>query len=410
MKKYTSVKNKLLPENCELIEGTTEIFELDFALWEHESLTPEELVKRSAYFKTVVGVQSIHYQTCNLQNLEEVHKDSSLRTKAFFLRGKYSTGYATHNLFPYRGKFHPQMIRALLNVIDVSQDDVVLDPMSGSGTLSVEANLLGIDSVGVDLSPFCGLMGRAKTFSLNLDPKKLERLAKKPAELLKRFKGNEVPKYFKKDQKDQDKPYYEVLLLAFLDTMGFARRSRGTIDSLFQRVLDRYVATISNFQKAREKLELQIGDSKIIQGDATELPLENNSIDAVITSPPYSFAIDYVNNDSPQLEYLGYDTKPLKEKMIGLQGRGVNEKLEIYFKDMEESLEEMRRVSKPGSRVVIIVGTNEIQTGGVNLESEIKKLAEQKDLEFEFEMVKPIKGLRNTMSSESILFFKNTKS
>jgi hypothetical protein len=410
MKKYIPIKNKLLPENCELIEGTTEIFELDFALWEHESLSSEELIKRSAYFKTVDGIQSTHYQTCNLQNLEEVHKDSSLRTKAFFLSGKYSTGYATHNLFPYRGKFHPQMIRALLNVIGVNQDDVVLDPMSGSGTLSVEANLLGIDSIGVDLSPFCGLMGRVKTFSLSLDPKKLGKLAEKPAELLNRFKGDEVPEYFKKEQKDQDKPYYEVLLLAFLDTMGFARRSRGTVDSLFQRVLDRYVATISNFQKARKQLELQIGSSKIIEGDATELSLEDNSVDAVITSPPYSFAIDYVNNDSPQLEYLGYNTKPLKKKMIGLQGRGVNEKLEVYFKDMEKSLGEMKRVSKPGSRVVIIVGTNEIQTGGVNLESEIKKLAENQNLEFEFEMVKPIKGLRNTMSSESILFFKNIKS
>ena len=36
----------------------------------------------------------------------------------------------THGLFPYRGKFHPQLIRALLNILKVKKGDVVLDPMA----------------------------------------------------------------------------------------------------------------------------------------------------------------------------------------------------------------------------------------------------------------------------------------
>ena len=171
MKKHKSLIEKLFDQNYHLIDGTDEIFELDLALWEYEVLTKKELVDRSAYFKLVDGKETTHFRTCNLQKLEEVHKNSSFRTKVFFLDGKYSTGYATHSLFPYRGKFHPQLIRALLNILDIKPGHTVLDPMAGSSTVAVEANLLGIDSISVDLSPFCELMGKVKTFSLNLDIK-----------------------------------------------------------------------------------------------------------------------------------------------------------------------------------------------------------------------------------------------
>ena len=409
MQKHKSLIEKLFSKHYQLIDGTDEIFELDLALWEYEVLSKEELIKRSAYLKLVDGVETTHFKTCNLQNLEEVHKNSSFRTKIFFLDGKYSTGYATHSLFPYRGKFHPQLIRALLNILEIKPGDVVLDPMAGSSTVSVEANLLGIESISVDLSPFCGLMGRVKTLALNLDLKVLQSIVKEPNELLAKFNKSKVPDYFVSNGKDEKRAYYEIILLAFLDSMGFANRSSSSIDKLFPRVLERYLATIRNFQKARQELNLKIGESKILQGSVLNLPIEDNSVDAIITSPPYSFAIDYLKNDQPQLEYLGYDIESLRGEMIGLQGRGVENKLEVYFDKMNIALKEMQRVSKKKSPIVIIIGTNDIQTNGVRLETKVIELAEKQNLKCELELVKPIKGLRNTMKNESILFFANLK-
>src|SRR3990167_3449493 len=287
MKKHTSLLEKLFDKNYQLIDGTDEIFELDLALWEYEVLSKKELVDRSAYFKLVDGKETAHFKTCNLQNLEEVHKMNLFSTKVFFLDGKYSTGYATHSLFPYRGKFHPQLIRALLNILEVKPGKIVLDPMAGSSTVAVEANLLGIDSISVDLSPFCGLMGRVKTFSLDLDFKILESIVRNPKEILEKLKKEKVPEYFKNNKDDKKRNYYEIVLLAFLDTMGFASRSSSSIDKLFPRVLERYISTIKYFQDARQKLDLKIGKSKIIEGSVLNLPIEENSIDAIITSPPY---------------------------------------------------------------------------------------------------------------------------
>lgn len=409
LQRHQSIIEQLFPKNYQLIDGTDEIFELDLALWEYKLLTKEELIKRSAYFKLIDGEETIHYRTCNLQNLEEIHKNSSFRTKIFFLDGKYSTGYATHNLFPYRGKFHPQLIRALLNVLDLKPGDVVLDPMAGSATLSVEANLLGINSIAIDLSPFCGLMGRVKTFALNLDPKIWDSLTKDTEKILSKLNMPKVPNYFSSKKEDNKKKYYEIFLLAYLDAMGFANRSNYSLDKLFPRVLQRYISTINNFQKARQELHLEIGTSKIIQGSVLSLPLKDNSVDAIITSPPYSFAIDYLKNDQPQLEYLGYNLDSFRQEMIGLQGRGVNDKLRIYFDKIGRALKEMSRVSKKNAPVVIIVGTNDIQTNGVRLEGKIKGLATLQNLKFEFELLKPIKGLQNTMKNEYILFFTNVK-
>jgi len=409
MQNFKPITKKLFPNDYQLIDGTDEIFELNLAFWEYENLNKEDLIKRSAYFKSIEDKPTIHYQTCNLQNLEEIHRNSSLRTKAFFLNGKYSTGYATHSLFPYRGKFHPQMIRSLLNMIGIKPGDIVLDPMSGSATLSVEANLMGIDSIAVDVSPFCCLMGRVKTFALDLDSKKFNQISKEREKIFEKLNKPKVPDYFIKNSKDESKPYYEVALLAYLDAVGFARRSSKSLNILFPVVLNRYVATIKNFQTAREKLDIKIGKSKIVEDSALNLPLEDDEIDGVITSPPYSFAIDYVDNDKPQLEYLGYEPAKLKENMIGLQGRGISEKLELYFNMLDKVFEELARVTKKRSKTIFIVGTNDIQTKGVRLETKIKELAESQKFKFLFEILKPIKGLQNTMKEEYILIFENNK-
>jgi len=87
MKKHTPLLEKLFDKDVQLIDGTDEIFELDLALWEYEVLSEKELLSRSAYFKLINGKETIHFKTCNLQNLEEVHKNSSFRTKIFFLDG-----------------------------------------------------------------------------------------------------------------------------------------------------------------------------------------------------------------------------------------------------------------------------------------------------------------------------------
>jgi len=133
--------------------------------------------------------------------------------------------------------------------------------------------------------------------------------------------------------------------------------------------------------------------------------LPNESIDGIITSPPYSIALNYVANDAHALKALGYDLNNIKEGFIGVRGAGFN-KFRLYNSDMSKCFREMYRVLKPNKFCIIVIGNvtyqnEEVNTTGITIES-------CKRAGFEFlEMVdKIIFGLYNVMQKEYILFFR----
>ena len=70
-----------------------------------------------------------------------------------------------HRLHPYLGKYVPQLVEIFLRKFN---PQVVCDPFCGSGTTLVEANSLGIDSIGCDVSEFNCLLARVKTAKYNI--------------------------------------------------------------------------------------------------------------------------------------------------------------------------------------------------------------------------------------------------
>src|SRR5207247_832049 len=67
-----------------------------------------------------------------------------------------------HSLHPYLGKFVPQLVEVFLNRY-FSPGGCIYDPFVGSGTTLVEANVLGADAIGCDISAFNCLLSRVKT-------------------------------------------------------------------------------------------------------------------------------------------------------------------------------------------------------------------------------------------------------
>lgn len=72
-----------------------------------------------------------------------------------------------HRLHPYLGKFIPQLVEIFLRKY-FTPGQTILDPFCGSGTTLVQANELGINSIGYDVSAFNVLLCRAKTTKYNL--------------------------------------------------------------------------------------------------------------------------------------------------------------------------------------------------------------------------------------------------
>jgi len=64
---------------------------------------------------------------------------------------------------------------------------------------------------------------------------------------------------------------------------------------------------------------------------------------------------------------------------------------------------------KVGKYAVIIIGSNDIQTGGIRLETKIEEMAIKHSFVLDQKILKPIKGIQNTMKDEYILFLRKNR-
>lgn len=405
--KLSFLKN-LFEDKVELLPSVNELFELELAYLEYNCLPKNDLLDRLAYFKSVndSGKFTKHFLMYN-QSTDVLTDNRTATTKAYFENGLFATGYATHGLFPYRGKFHPQLIKALINIMGIKKGETILDPMCGSGTTNIESALMGINSYAIDLSPFCQFMTKVKHESLSINIELLKGISNTSKQLFDFFNVDEPQKQLQKIKDTKKLKVYELALLAFLDSLGYSKRVvNSSHKQLFIKVLRRYEYTVVDFILNSSKYLSDLGVVNILENaTATKMLVENSSIDGVITSPPYSFAIDYVKNDEVQLSLLGHDVNNIRNKMIGLVGRNKDERLGNYFRDMESVCSEVSRVLKEDKYFVMIIGSNTNQTGGIRLENKIIESCKRHNLTLVKSILKPIKGMRNTMKDEYILFF-----
>jgi tRNA G10 N-methylase Trm11 len=302
-----------------------------------ESKDEEELRRKLAYFKYVNGQPTDYFQIIQKNRTRSVNQ------------------YLTHWIYPYKGKFHPQMIRALLNIIGLEKGDTVLDPFIGSGTTAVEAQLLGINCIGIDVSPLCVLQSKVKTESIDVLPQ----IREWKEEIIKRIKpslfnleGKTIDDAINLIPDEEVKNFYRMAkLVAISDNV---RRGRE-FSNAFLKNLEVMISSISDYVDIIKELNLKLGRIHIKTGDSRALPLNNESIDGIVTSPPYSIALDYVSNDAHALKELGYDLTLIREKFVGVRGKG-QARIDLYNDDMKNSLKEMFRILKPQKYAVIVIG------------------------------------------------------
>src|SRR5439155_5292614 len=194
----------------------------------------------------------------------------------------------------------------------------------------IEAKLTGIKPIGLDASPFSRFMAQAKLDGLTIPLKPVKEACGDTKSVFEHFKkragnplaGSKVRYYTPHEPADgalADEPLpfpydpafgrlpdgcespavYSFLLLAYLDSAGYSERSeRKSPFEQFHAILERYYFVAEKIQSVLAGCESELSDVTAVQGDARKLPFESGSIDGILFSPPYSFAIDYLDNDS----------------------------------------------------------------------------------------------------------------
>lgn len=351
-----------------------------------ETRDEKELRKKLAYFKFVKGNPTDYFQIIHMNRTRSVNQ------------------YLTHWIYPYKGKFHPQMIRALLNIIGLEQGDTVLDPFIGSGTTAVEAQLLGVNCIGMDISPLCVTQSKVKTDSVEVFPQIIEwqeEVKKRIKPSLFNHNGNTLDDVINLIADEKVRNFYKMAkLVAISDNV---RRGRE-FSSAFLKNLEMMICSVSDYEQIIRKLNLRLGKMDIRTGDSRALPLSSESIEGVITSPPYSIALDYVENDAHALEELGYNLSEIREEFVGVRGKG-QARIDLYNDDLKKSLEEMYRVLKPNKYAVVIIGNATYLGQEVRTVESTIDFAEKIGFKLVKNIDKIIFGLYNVMQKENILIF-----
>jgi len=351
-----------------------------------------------------------------IAHLEKVKGKATLYTELVDKFGD-TNAYAFHNLYPYKGKFYPRIVRTLINTFKLDQGSLLLDPFNGSGTTTHEALLMGIKSVGIDVTPMGIILSELKNGLLFIEEQKLNFT---PTELKDILQAIENRKWDHSDPLIQ-----KLMLVVYFDTIdAFVRTSRynrkGKVGLFIEKlnyIRDCYRKTI----EIKEKYGLKFEPAKIIEGDILELKNMSEmeeKFDACITSPPYYFSIDYVGKDKIAYDYLGADMKKIESKYLGMKNNGSPQnnynglplRVAMYYEDLKESIKNIYWSLKRGGKLAIIIGDSTVNGKKIPTTMTTKKFCEEAGFKFEKLIFNPLLGARNrAIRGESVIICEKVK-
>ena len=307
-----------------------------------------------------------------------------------------------HRLHPYLGKFIPQLVEVFLRKY-FKKGDTILDPFSGSGTTLVEANVLGMNSIGIELSPFNILIQRVKTKKYDII--EVESEVKDALKRLRVFSNqliaggqtlfgkiekfetdSEYLKEWFSDRALQEILFYQSIINDYknqdvlkiilsrsarsarlIPHYDLARPKKPVRETYWcikhkrycepinesLKFINRYsydtIKRLKEFDRIRTDAFIQIyqGDARIIK-----LP-EDVGIDGIFTSPPYVGVIDY--HEQHRYAYELFDFSRLDDLEIGPARKGQNGNAKKEY--MEGIIEVFKNVSnylKDGALIFIV--------------------------------------------------------
>lgn len=293
------------------------------------------------------------------------------------------------NIFTWRGQFSPQLIESLL-LAYCPREATILDPFMGSGTVLYEAACFGLQAFGCEINPAAWIL--SKIYGLvNLKIEERKKLISSVR--------NKLENYFPSFNLFDTPISLEIDISSFNRTLSniydcIENTEKVIVDALAilldlankSLTVDRIHKTFFTLCQVINDLPYSDLSPVTLLCDARSLPFEENTIDFIVTSPPYINVFNYHQNYRHSAEVLGWDLLKIAKSEIGSNraNRG-NRFLTVtqYCLDMALVLREIQRVCKPNSRVIFVVGYESSVLGVPFYNSEIVSQLSRKSGAFE---------------------------
>lgn len=327
-------------------------------------------------------------------------------------------------IHPFPARMAPEL--ALDALAALPKRSTVLDPMAGSGTVIRQAVELGHRAVGFDADPLAVLMTKVWTTGTSSvdvrneyarlveDAERVDLRSDRLPWVVDDQETSEFMKYwFGADQRKTLQRIAFVLHRRRNSRLGVRRQAaiefltialsriiitkdqgaslaRDASHSRPHKVAeDSSYDVLLGLGRSVELLlnrmpETMAGTARVEVGDARKIPLRKASVDAVLTSPPYLNAIDYMRGHRLSLVWFGYQLKYLREirgtsigaeraktsadTHVHLVGRSMSSgedlprrfqsMIQRYAYDLLSMSSEISRVLKPGGSATLVVGNS----------------------------------------------------
>lgn len=419
-------------------KSTTQSFTVDGGL--RLFVTQSQLLEWTAYVKNgqqLTGILRNGHPAADLMALGDpiVAVASASNGISLSPAMRRKNEYLSHGFHKYKAKFFPRLARSLINYTVATDRGTVLDPFCGSGTTGVEASLLGLRAIQFDIDPLSVFISRAKARLDMMDSQRIAQIVARhsrkssdtepglfsgaryrlPEFLLARRPKRLTPEQMTSIENEvtalkeviehSDGVVRDLLLVTLSHAIAtkVSLRWMGTGDNRYaleiaarptQQIFKSQLAFLLDKLQTLDDLRSAnfIGDLGTVDcaiSDCSRLPLAENAVDSVVTSPPYLPAASgretYLRSRAASLMALGLMTekdiletekaivgsilaspssKPLVPKSVNELADWMQPQRErtakarptvAYFEKLALSLREMQRTLKPGGKAALVV-------------------------------------------------------
>ena len=357
------------------------------------------------------------------------------------------------------------------------RDGVVLDPFCGTGTVLLEANLSGRSAKGADANPLAVLISEVKTTYIEkdrlLNTKERILSSAKRIDISDDLEKTSISYWFSKTtiiqlsrlecainkiKNEQQKKFFLACFSSLVRKVSFADPNisvpvrlnperfvnhKERMDSTSFKI--KTLENVDVYDKFENICELNINrintlrnvfdnevKSEVISNDARNLTstigsdtkLEDESIDLILTSPPYAGAQKYIRASWLNLFWLGkkcsqeiqqlnkvnigreiYSKKEITRVKTDIQAaddvlellykEGKEERAFIvgnYLNEMKIALDESIRVLKSGGYMVLVIGNNTVCGRPFDTQDYLTSYILSKGLKLQFKLIDDIKS------------------
>jgi DNA modification methylase len=381
------------------------------------------------------NLTSFYSSTDNLKSLEQLENPANVINKLKEIDWSFendNTTYLSHDIHPYPAKFIPQIPRNFIVHLSL-RGELVWDPFGGSGTTALEAILLGRRALSSDVNPLSEIIGKGKTLTLIKEEEdcindfieRLTILAADPLNVQEVISQHrtifsayipEIPNinlWFHQNAVEELaylRWYIEQMEFPRARALAYVSFSKSILRASYQDEETRYSSrpreiphgqVISIFaanltlalKRARELAPLlRFREADFRTLDLRESVVNNtlakciapNSVDLVVTSPPYANSNDYHLYHRFRIFWLGHDPREFGKREIGshLRHQREDSAFESYLDEMRCALQNIEKALRPGRFAVLVLGGSIFKGVAYDTTEHLRRLAQDVGLEW----------------------------